>query len=113
MPDRSDHEDVQVILHKIHKGAENYIASISKSPKTAESGHAFAKMTQEPYIALSSGREECSDELIHDSIAKMREIAQKAHADAKITAKMFNANKREFTEVWRSHADESVIRQHL
>jgi hypothetical protein len=113
MSDRSNHKDVQVILHRIQEGGANYIASVSKSFKTAESGFAFAKMAQELCTAISSKREECSDELIHDSIAEMREIAQKAHADAKITAGMFNANSREFTEVRRGHTDESVIRQHL
>jgi hypothetical protein len=102
-----------VILHKIRKGGINYIASVSKSFKTAESGHIFAKMAQELCVALSSGRDECPDKFIQDSITEMQEIAQKAHTDAKVTTEMFDANRREFTEVWRSHNDESVIRQHL
>jgi len=106
MPDRSDHEDVQVILHKIHKGGRNYIASVSKSFKTAESGFAFAKKAQDLCIALASRRDDYPDNLIHDSIAEMREIAQKAHADAKATAEMFDANRQEFGEVRRDHIDE-------
>jgi hypothetical protein len=86
---------------------------VSKSLKTAESGFAFAKMAQELCRALSSGRDECLDKLIHASIAEMRKIAQKAHADAKGTADMFDANRREFTEVRLGHTDESVINQHL
>ena len=113
MPDRSDHADVQVIRHKIHRGGKNYIASVSRSLKTAESGCAFAKLAQELCDTLSGGRDECPDELIQESIAEMKEIAKKAHKDARVTAEMFNANKQEFTEVWRSHADESAIRQHL
>jgi hypothetical protein len=113
VPDRSDHADVQVIRHKLHRGGKNYIASVSRSLKTAESGFAFAKLAQELCITLSSGRNKRSDEVIQDSITEMREIAQKAHADAKATADMFDINKREFTEVWRGHTDESVVRQHL
>jgi hypothetical protein len=113
MPDRSDHEDVQVILQNIHKRGINYIASVSKSLNTAESGYAFAKMAQELCIALSRGRDECTDEFIQDSITEMRKIAEKAFADAKVTTEMFNANRREFTEVRRGHTDESVIRRHL
>jgi hypothetical protein len=107
MPDRSDHEDVQVILHKIHKGGINYIKSVSKSFKTAESGLTFAKTAQELCITLSSGRDECSYKLIQDSIAKMQDIAQKSHTDANTTAKMLNATSQEFTQVRRSHTDES------
>ena len=107
MPDRSDHEDVQVILHKIHKGGINYIASVSKSFKTAESGFVFAKKAQDLCITLSRGRDECSNELIHGSIAEMQEIAQTAHADAKATSEMFNANRREFTEVRRGCTNKS------
>jgi hypothetical protein len=110
MPDRSDHEDVQVILHKIHKVGIKYIASVSKSFKTAESGFAFAKKAQELCTTLSGGRDECSNELIHGSIAQMQEIAQTAHVDAKATSEMFNANRREFTKVRRGHTDESVIK---
>jgi tRNA G37 N-methylase TrmD len=113
MPDRSDHKAVQVILHKIHKGGINYIASVSKSFNTAESGLAFAKLAQELCIILSSGRDEGFDELIQDSITEMREIARKAHADAKATMDMLDANRREFTEVRHSHTDETVLRQHL
>ena len=113
MPDRSDHEDVQVILHKIHKGGRNYIASVSKSFNTAESGYAFAKLAQKLCITLSNGRDKCSKELIYASITKMREIAQKAHGDAIVTACRFYANRREFTEVRRNHTDESVIRQNM
>ena len=107
MPDRSNHKDVQVILRKIQEGGTNYIASVSESLKTAESGFAFAKRAQDLCISLASGREECSDELIHGSIAEMREIAQKAHDDAKATSAMFDANKQEFTEVRRCHNDET------
>ena len=107
MPDRSRHKDVKVILRKIHKAGKNYIASVSESFKTAESGFAFAKRVQELCIALASGREECSDELIHDYITEMREIVQKAHTDAKATMEMFDANRREFYEVRRGHSDEN------
>ena len=105
MPDRSDHKDVQVVLHKIHQGGINYIASVSKSFKTAESGFTFAKMAQELCRALSRGRDECTDELIHGSITEMQEIAQKAHIDAKATTEMFDSNRREFTAVRRGHTD--------
>ena len=108
MPDRSNQEDVQFILGKIHGEGKNFIASVSKSLNTAESGHAFAKVAQELCITLSSGRNERPDEVIQDSITKMQEIAKKAHDDAKDTAGMFDVNKREFTEVWRGHTDESV-----
>ena len=107
MPDRSNHKDVQVLLRKIKEGGTNYIASVSESLKTAESGFAFAKRAQDLCSFLASGREECSDELIHDAIAEMREIAQKAHADAKATKAMFDANKQEFAEVRRGHTDET------
>jgi len=109
MPDRSDHEGVQVLLNKIHKEGKNYIASVSKSFKTAESGFAFAKKVEELCTTLSGGRDECSNELIHESIAEMQEIVQTAHADAKATSEMFNANSRAFTEVRRGHTDEPVI----
>jgi hypothetical protein len=108
MSDRSNHKDVQVILHNIHKGGENFITSVNESFNTAESGFAFAKRAQDLCLSLASGREECSDELIHGSIAEMREIAQKAHADAKAATEMFDANKLEFTEVWRGHTDKSL-----
>jgi hypothetical protein len=101
MPDRSKNKEVQVILREIHKGGGNYVASVSKSFKTAESGFAFAKRAQDLCNAL--GRRDCSDEVIHDSITEMRAIAQKAHDDAKATTKMFDANKQEFTEVRRGH----------
>jgi len=107
MSDRSKNKEVQIILRKAHKGGTNYIASVSKSFKTAESGFAFAKRAQDLCSFLASGREECSDELIHDAIAEMREIAQKAHADAKATKAMFDANKQEFAEVRRGHTDET------
>jgi hypothetical protein len=113
MPDRSDHEDFQVILNKIHKEGINYIASVSKSFKIAESRFAFARMAQELCRALSRGRDECSDELVQDSITEMQEIVQKAHADAKATAEMFDVNRREFTKVRWGHIDESVIRHNL
>jgi len=107
MSDRSNHKKVQIILLKAHKGGINYIASGYESLKTVESGFAFAKRAQDLCISLASGREECSDELIHGSIAEMREIAQKAHADAKATSAMFDANKQEFTEVRQGHNDET------
>ena len=107
MPDRSNHKEVQVILNKIQEGGTNYIASVFESFKTAELGFAFAKRAQDLCASLASGREECSDELIHDSITEMREIAKKAHADAKATSEMFDANKEEFTEVRRDHNDET------
>jgi hypothetical protein len=113
MSDRSKNKEVQIILRKAHKGGTNYIASVSKSFKTAESGFAFAKRAQDLCSFLASGREKCSDELIHVSITEMRDIARKAHTDAKVTTQMFDANKRQFTKVWCSHADESVIRQRL
>ena len=99
MPHRSDHKDVQVVLHKIHQGGINYIASVSKSFKTAESGFTFAKMAQELCRALSQGRDGCSDELIRDSLTEMREIAQNAYTDAKAATEMFDSNRREFGEV--------------
>ena len=107
MPDRSNHKEVQVILHKIQEGGTNYIASVSKSFKTAESGFSFAKRAQDLCISLASGREDCSDELIHDSLTEMREIAQNAYTDAKAATEMFDSNRREFTEVRRSHTDET------
>jgi hypothetical protein len=105
MPDRSNHKDVQVILRKIKEGGTNYIASVSESLKTAESGFAFAKRAQDLCTSLGSGRAECSDELIQDSIIEMREIAQSVKADAKATMEMFDANRQEFMEVRaaRSH----------
>jgi len=96
---RSDHEDVQVILHNIHKRGIDYIALVSKSFKTAESAFAIVKKAQGLCTTLSGGRDECSNELIHSSIAQMQEVAQTAHADAKATSEMFNANRREFTEI--------------
>jgi hypothetical protein len=110
MLDRSDHKAVQAILRKIHKGGIKYIESVTKSFKTAESGYAFAKLAQELCDTLSGGREECPDELIQDSIAEMKAIAKNAHDDAKVTADMFNATSQVFTEVRRSHTDESAIR---
>ena len=107
MPDRSDHADVQVIRHKIHRGGKNYIASVSRSLKTAESGFAFAKLAQELCITLSSGRNKRSDEVIQDSITEMREIAQKAHADVIAIMDMFNADRRESKLVRRGHTDET------
>jgi hypothetical protein len=106
MPDRSDHPKVQVILRKIYKGAKNYITAVSKSFKTAESGYASAKLAQELSETLRGPRDECPDEVIQDSIAEMQEIAQKASADATVTAGMFDANFQEFTQVRRSHTDE-------
>ena len=113
MPDRSDHPRVQVILRNIYKGGESYITAVTKSFATAESGYAFAKLAQELCVTLSGPREECPNEVIQDSIAEMKEIANKAHTDAHHTAEMFNATSREFTQVRRSHTDESAIRQHL
>jgi hypothetical protein len=113
MPDRSDHKAVQVILHKIHRRGINYIASVSKSFNTAESGYAFAKLAQKLCITLSNGRDKCSKELIYASITKMQEIARKAHDDARVTTPRFDDNRREFTKVRRNHTDESVIRQNM
>jgi hypothetical protein len=110
MPDRSDYEDVQVILYNIHKWGIYYIALVSKSCKTAHSAFAIVKKAQELCTTLSGGRDKCSNELIHGSIAEMQEVAQIAHADAKTTSEMFNANRREFTKVRRGHTDESVIK---
>jgi len=107
MPDRSDHKDIQVILHDIHNGGTNYIASVSGSFKTAESGFTFAKRAQELCVALASGREQYSDDFIHESITEMREIAQKAHTDAETTRELFDANRREFTTVRHGHIDKS------
>jgi len=107
MPDRSRRKDVKVILRKIREAGKNYIASVSESLKTAESGFAFAKRAQDLCSFLASGREQCSDELIQDSITEMREIAQKAHVKAKATTQMFDANRREFTAVRRGHIDKS------
>jgi len=112
MPDRSDHEDIQVIVSRIHEGRINYIAAVSQSRKTAESGHAFAKMVQELCIALSGGLDDCPDTFIQKSIGEMQEIAQIAHYDAKVATEMFDASRQDFTEVWRDHKDESVIRRH-
>ena len=105
MLDRSDHKAVQAILRKIHKGGIKYIESVTKSFRTAESGFAFAKRAQDLCTSLGSGRAECSDKLIQDSIIEMREIAQKVKADAKATMEMFDANRQEFMEVRaaRSH----------
>jgi len=76
-----------------------YIESVTKSFRTAESGFAFAKLAQELCDTLSGGRDECPDELIQESIAEMKEIAKKAHKDAKVTAEMFNATSQVFTEI--------------
>jgi hypothetical protein len=108
MSDRSNHKEVQVILQKIYKGGTNYIASVSESLKTAKSGFEFARVAQELCRALSQGRDGCSDELIHDSLTEMREIAQNAYTDAKAATEMFDSNRREFTEVRRSHTDKSL-----
>ena len=81
---------------------------MSESLKTAKSGFEFARVAQELCRALSRGRDECTDELIHDSITEMQQIAQKAHTDAKVTTEMFDSNRREFTEVRRSHTDKSL-----
>jgi hypothetical protein len=105
MPDRSNHKDVQVILHKIHKGGMNYIALVSESSKTAESGFEFAKRAQDLCDAL--GGRDYSEELIRDSITEMREIAQKVRNDAKTSIKMFYMNRKEFTEVWQAYTDKS------
>jgi hypothetical protein len=83
----------------------HYIESVSESLKIAESGFAFAKRAQD--LCNGLGIPDCSDELIHDSITEMRGIAQKAHADAKATTAMFDANKQEFTEVRRGHTDKN------
>ena len=107
MPDRSRRKDVKVILRKIREAGMNYIASVSESLKTAESGFAFAKRAQDLCISIASGREQCSDELIQDSITEMREIAQKAHTDAETTRELFDANRREFTTVRHGHIDKS------
>ena len=107
MSNRSNHKEVQVILLKAHQGGLNYIASVYESLKTVESGFSFAKRAQELCVALASGREEYSDDFIRESITEMREIAQKAHADAKATKEMFDANKDEFTEVRRGHTYET------
>jgi hypothetical protein len=107
MSDRSNHKEVQIILDKTRKGGTNYITSVSESLKTAESGFSFAKRAQDLCIALASRPDDCPDKLIHDSIAEMREIARKAHADAKATKEMFEANRQEFTEVRRGHTDET------
>jgi len=80
---------------------------VSKSFKTAESGFTFAKMAQELCRALSRGRDECTDELIHDSITEMQQIAQKAHTDAKVTTEMFDSNRREFTAI-RTNTSETL-----
>jgi hypothetical protein len=82
-----------------------YIASVSESFKTAESGFAFAMTARELCMALDG--QDCSDEVIQDSIAEMRGIAQKARNGAKVTTEMFDANRREFTEVRRGHTDKS------
>jgi hypothetical protein len=108
VPDRSKHKEVQVILRKIHEGGNNYIASVSESFKTAESGFAFANRARDLCNTLAQGRDACPDEVIHDSITEMREIAQKAHADAKVITTMFDTNRREFTEVRRGHTDKSL-----
>jgi hypothetical protein len=107
MSDRSNHKEVQVILDKARKGGRHYIASVSKSFKTAESGFAFAKKAQDLCIALASRRDDYPDNLIHDSIAEMREIARKAHADSKSTQERLQANMREFIKVRRGHTDET------
>jgi hypothetical protein len=75
----------------------HYIESVSESFKTVESGFAFAMTARELCMALDG--QDFSDEVIQDSIAEMRELAQKAHDGAKATAEMFDANRREFTEV--------------
>jgi hypothetical protein len=105
MPDRSSNKDAQVILHKIQRGGVHYIESVSGSFETAKLGFAFAKRALDLCNDLSSP--ECSDELIRDSIAEMRGIAQNAHTGARATTKNFDANRREFTEVRRSHTDKS------
>jgi hypothetical protein len=105
MPDRSNHKDVQVILQKIQQGGMQYIASVSKSFKTAESGFAFAMTARELCMALDG--QDYSDEIVQDSITEMREIAQQALDGAQLTTNMFDANRREFTEVRRGHADKS------
>jgi hypothetical protein len=102
---RSNHKDVQAILRKIHEAGKNYIASVSESFKTAKSGFAFATTAQELCAAL--GGQDCSNEVIHGTITEMREISQKAHNDAKATTEMFDANRREFTEVRQGHAEKN------
>jgi len=70
-------------------------------------------MAQELCVALSGGQDDCPDTFIQKSIREMQEIVQKAHSDARVTTQMFDANRREFTEVRRCHTDEFVTRQHL
>jgi hypothetical protein len=111
MPDRSNYKDVRVILGRIHEGGLNYLASMSKSFKTAELGFAFAKRAQDLCNALGGG--DCSDQLIHDSIKEMLEIARGAHTDAKSTTALFDANRQEFTEVRRSPLIRAVLKQYL
>jgi hypothetical protein len=75
----------------------HYIESVSESFKTIESGFAFATTALELCVALDG--QDCSDEIIQDSIAEMRELAQKAHDGPKTTTTMFDADRRQFTEV--------------
>jgi hypothetical protein len=105
MPDRSDHKEAQVILHKIQQAGVHYIESVSGSFETAQAGFAFAKRARD--LCNDLGRPECPDEPINDSITEMREIAKKAHEDAKATTAKFDANRQEFTEVRRCHTDKS------
>jgi hypothetical protein len=79
----------------------HYIASVSESFKTAESGFAFAMTARELCVALDE--QDCSDDVIQDSIAEMRELAQEAHDGAKATTEMFDDNRWEFTKVWQGH----------
>jgi hypothetical protein len=111
MPDRSNHKGVQVILYKIHQGGINYIASVSKSFKTAESGFAFAKRALD--LCDDLGKQDCPDEFIHHSITEMRTVAKTACNHAKDTTAMFEANGMEFTEVRRATLIGVVIRQYL
>jgi hypothetical protein len=104
MPDRSDHKDAQVILHKMQQGGAHYIESVSEGLKTAESGFAFANRAQD--LCNNLGSPECSDELIRDSIAEMRAIVQKMFNDAKATAEFFSTNRQEFAEVRQGLTDE-------
>jgi hypothetical protein len=103
MPDRSNHKEVQVILRSVQKRGTYSILSVSESFKTVGSGFAFAKRAQDLCSSLASGRKKRSDEPIHDSITEMREIAQKAHTDAKVAKEIFDAS----TEVRRHYTDEN------
>jgi hypothetical protein len=95
---RFEHITVEGILNRIRDEGAKYVVSLEKSLKTAQSGYSFAKRARGLCTTLAE-RKGGFDEVVVQSIAKIRDIAQEAHAIAKTTATMFRANMQEFTEV--------------